>query len=161
MKVTRTLALTALTTIITSVALTASAANKPKPSGANKPETNAIAAEAAPPSGIDSVKFIEPSNGAKVASKFKVKMGVNGYTIAPLGTMDKGTGHHHLIVDAGPIPEGQVVPTDKTHLHFGKGQTETEIELPKGKHKLTLQFADGAHRSYGPAMSETIEVNVQ
>lgn len=107
------------------------------------------------------VKFVEPTNGAKVARKFKVKMGLDGYTIAPVGDLAKGKGHHHLIVDSGPVAEGTVVPADKTHLHFGKGQTETEVELTPGKHKLTLQFADGAHRSYGPAMSETIEVTVQ
>lgn len=107
------------------------------------------------------VKFVQPKNGATVGSKFKVIMAVDGYTIAPVGDLAKGKGHHHLIVDAGPLPEGTVVPADKTHLHFGKGQTETELELPPGKHKLTLQFADGAHRSYGPALSETIEVNVQ
>lgn len=161
MKATRKFVLATTFAFATSVAATTWAAKAAKPSGANAPETNAIAAEASPRAGIDGVKFVEPSNGATVGTKFKVKMGVNGFTIAPLGTMDKGTGHHHLIVDGGPIAEGKVVPTDKTHLHFGKGQTETEIELPKGKHKLTLQFADGAHRSYGPAMSETIEVNVQ
>lgn len=109
----------------------------------------------------NAVKFVEPMNGAKVSQKFKVKMGVDGYTIGPVGDLAKGKGHHHLIVDSGPIAEGTVVPADKTHIHFGKGQTETEVELTPGKHKLTLQFADGAHRSYGPAMSQTIEVTVQ
>lgn len=116
------------------------------------------AANAAPASNM--VKFVEPINGAKVAEKFKVKMEVDGYKIAPLGTMAKGTGHHHLIIDGAAIPAGQVVPADKTHVHFGKGQTETELELAPGKHKLTLQFADGSHMSYGPAMSQTIEIEV-
>ena len=106
------------------------------------------------------VTFIEPTNGAKVGTKFKIKMGVEGYSIAALGTMKKGTGHHHLIIDGAAIPEGKIVPTDKTHIHFGKGQTETELELAPGKHKLTLQFADGGHRSFGPQMSETIEIEV-
>ncbi|MEU2427515.1 DUF4399 domain-containing protein [Streptomyces sp. NPDC007851] len=29
----------------------------------------------------------------------------------------------------------------------------------EGRHTLTLQFADGAHRSYGPEVSHTITVN--
>lgn len=29
-------------------------------------------------------------------------------------------------------------------LHYGKGQTEAEVTLPPGEHKITLQFADGA-----------------
>ena len=64
--------------------------------------------------------------------------------------MLEGTGHHHLIVDGKAVPKGSVVPADATHMHFGKGQTETTLKLPPGKHTLTLQFADGAHQSYGP-----------
>jgi hypothetical protein len=58
------------------------------------------------------------------------------------------------------MPEGQAIPADDMHLHFGKGQTETEVTLKPGEHKLTLQFADGAHRSYGPKMSKTIKITV-
>ncbi|WP_176115977.1 DUF4399 domain-containing protein, partial [Burkholderia cepacia] len=59
-----------------------------------------------------------------------------------------------------PIPKGEVIPASEHSLHFGKAQTETDIQLPPGKHTLTLQFGDGMHRSYGPAMSQTITVNV-
>ena len=54
-----------------------------------------------------------------------------------------------------------MVPADATHLHFGKGQTETMLKLTPGKHTLTLQFADGAHQSYGPDLSSTITVEVK
>ena len=50
---------------------------------------------------------------------------------------------------------------DDQHRHFGKGQTETEITLPPGRYRLTMQFADGAHRSYGEKMRKTIEVTVK
>ena len=70
------------------------------------------------------------------------------------------SGHHHLIVDGRPVPPGQPVPFDDKDLHFGKGQTEAQITLPPGRHTLTLQFADGGHRSYGPKWSATITVNV-
>jgi hypothetical protein len=106
------------------------------------------------------VHFIEPKNGAKVTPKFQVKMAVQGMTIGPIGDMAKTKGHHHLIIDGGPIAAGQVVPADATHIHFGKGQTETELELTPGSHKLTLQFANGAHISYGPEMSQSIDVIV-
>jgi len=52
------------------------------------------------------------------------------------------------------------VPFDDKDLHFGKGQTEAQVTLPPGRHTLTLQIADGAHRSYGPKWSTTITVNV-
>jgi hypothetical protein len=106
------------------------------------------------------VEFLEPTNGSVVPEVFKVRMNVVGYKIAPLGEMEKGKGHHHLVINGGPVEEGKVVPTDAQHIHFGKGQTETELTLKPGKHTLTLQFGDGAHRSYGPALSQTIEITV-
>lgn len=109
------------------------------------------------------VDFATLKDGQKVKSPVKVKMLVTGMKIRPAGEdpEDKKTGHHHLLVDLSPIPEGQPIPTDAQHLHFGKGQTETEVTLPPGEHTLTLQFADGAHRSYGPAMSKTVKIIVE
>ncbi len=108
-----------------------------------------------------SVDFIEPKDGATVAATFQVKFAVNGMQIAPAGNMSEGTGHHHLLIDTADIPEGVVIPMDDKHRHFGKGQTETEVTLPSGRHRLTMQFADGAHRSYGEKLRRTIEVNVK
>ena len=80
--------------------------------------------------------------------------------IHPAGELVAKTGHHHLIVDGAPIPAGKMVPVDAKHIHFGKGQTETVLKLTPGLHTLTLQFADGAHGSYGPNLSSTIQVTV-
>ncbi len=107
------------------------------------------------------VQFVEPKDGAAVAQEFTVVMAVDGMAIKPAGDASDQTGHHHLIIDAGPMPAGEVIPADATHLHFGKGQTETALKLAPGKHRLTLQFADGAHKSYGPDWSQTITVDVQ
>ncbi|MEO5733278.1 MAG: DUF4399 domain-containing protein [Rubrivivax sp.] len=106
-------------------------------------------------------KLLEPANGAVVTSPFKVRFGVDGMTVSPAGTMTGNTGHHHLLIDQLPVASGQVVPTDAKHLHFGAGQTETMLTLPPGTYKLTAQFANGAHQSYGPAMSQTITVTVR
>ena len=78
----------------------------------------------------------------------------------PAGALVAGTGHHHVIVDGQPVEQGEVVPKDDTHIHFGDGSTETELELAPGEHTLTLQFADGMHRSYGRALSKTITITV-
>ncbi len=51
-------------------------------------------------------------------------------------------------------------PTTRTS-YYGKDQTETDVKLPPCGHMLTMQFADGAHRSYGPEMSSTIKVYVK
>jgi hypothetical protein len=56
---------------------------------------------------------------------------------------------------------GTVIPKDSTHLHFGKAQTETSLTLSPGKHKLTLQLADGLHRSYGSQLATSITVTVK
>jgi hypothetical protein len=107
------------------------------------------------------VSFAEPADGAVVSSPFKVKFAVSGMEVKPAGEMATNTGHHHLIINGASIKEGESVPFDDTHLHFGKGQTETEVKLPPGKYKLTMQFANGAHQSYGPGASKTIEVTVK
>jgi len=108
-----------------------------------------------------SADFVEPKNGATVTSPFKVVFGVSGMTVKPAGDMTTNTGHHHLIINAEGIPNGVVVPADATHIHYGKGQTETEVNLPPGKYKLTMQFANGAHQSYGPQLSKSIDVIVK
>lgn len=108
------------------------------------------------------VYFRNLKDGQTVTSPFKVEMGVDGMSVDPAGEVRSGSGHHHLLIDAGDsLAAGTVVPQDSAHLHFGKAQTETELSLPAGPHKLTLQFADGLHRSYGSQLAASITVNVQ
>ena len=104
------------------------------------------------------VSIVEPVDGAVVSSPFKLRFGVQGMTVAPAGTMTADTGHHHLLINLDVIPAGTTIPFTEGHMHFGKGQTEAEITLPPGTYKLTAQFANGAHQSYGKAMSQTIRV---
>ena len=108
-----------------------------------------------------SVDFVEPKNGATVTSPFKVVFGVTGMTVKPAGDMTANSGHHHLLINAESIPNGVAVPADATHIHYGKGQTDTEVSLPPGKYKLTMQFANWAHQSYGPQLSKSIDVVVK
>lgn len=108
-----------------------------------------------------SVSFVEPADGATVTSPFKVKFAVSGMEVMPAGDMAANTGHHHLLINTGAMAAGEPIPMDTTHLHFGKGQTETEVKLPPGHYALTMQFANGAHISYGPEMSKTIQVDVK
>ncbi|MBS1947133.1 MAG: DUF4399 domain-containing protein [Bacteroidetes bacterium] len=101
-------------------------------------------------------------NGETVKSPLKVEFGVEGMSLDTAGTVKAGSGHHHLLIDAGDsIPAGEVVAKDSTHLHFGKAEKETKITLTPGAHTLTLQFADGLHRSYGAKMAATVKVNVK
>jgi hypothetical protein len=107
------------------------------------------------------VFFVEPKDGATVKTDVTLKFGIEGMKVSKAGDMTPGTGHHHLVIDGKPIEKGELVPTDDQHRHFGLGQTEAKITLPKGEHTLTLQFADGSHLSYGPALSQTIKVTVK
>ena len=110
---------------------------------------------------VSSVSIVEPANGAIVTSPFKLRFAVSGMAVAPAGDIVANSGHHHLLIDVDPIPAGTPVPADDRHIHFGKGQTEVEVTLPPGTYKLTAQFANGAHQSYGPAMSQSIKVTVR
>ncbi|MCL5669336.1 MAG: DUF4399 domain-containing protein [Gammaproteobacteria bacterium] len=104
------------------------------------------------------VFFIEPKDGAEVGREFDVLMGVKGMEVRPAGKLEEGTGHFHLLLDAKPIEEGEVIPATAKHLHFGKGQTRAVLKLAPGKHTLILQFADGKHISYGEKMRATVTV---
>ncbi|MYN19223.1 DUF4399 domain-containing protein [Rugamonas sp. FT107W] len=108
-----------------------------------------------------SVSFVEPADGATVTSPFKVKFAVSGMDVKPAGDMTANTGHHHLLINAAPVKAGEVVPADEHHIHFGKGQTETEVKLPPGTYTLSMQFANGLHQSYGPGMSKDIKITVK
>jgi len=107
------------------------------------------------------VMFVTPKDGETVPQTFEVHFGVEGMTVAKAGEMKENTGHHHLIVDGKSVKKGEVVPKDEMHKHFGDASTSTKITLPPGKHTLTLQFADGAHKSYGEDYASTITVNVK
>jgi hypothetical protein len=107
------------------------------------------------------VFFVAPQDGATVSNPVHVQFGLEGAELRPAGDMTPNTGHHHLLIDGKPVPKGVVIPMSDHSLHFGKAQTATDLTLPSGRHTLTLQFGDGAHRSYGPAMSSTITVNVK
>ena len=109
----------------------------------------------------DGVYFENLTDGQEVSSTVLVEMGVKGMEIEPAGEVNKGKGHHHIIIDGGYMNTGETIPADANHIHYGKGQTEATIELTPGQHTLTLQFANGLHQSYGEEWSKTITVNVK
>lgn len=127
-----------------------------------KPDSSTAVTPLPPVPAGAKVFFKNLKDGESVKSPVKVEMGVDGMQLDTAGAIVAGTGHHHLLIDAGDsIPAGQVVPKDSTHLHFGKAQSSATVTLSPGKHVLTLQFADGIHRSYGSQMAATINVTVK
>lgn len=107
------------------------------------------------------VWFSEPTDKAEVTSPVKFVMQVEGMAVKPAGTMEEGTGHFHILINKEAIAEGQVIVSDEVHKHYGKGQTEDSVELKPGDYRITLQFADGAHVSYGSKWSQTISLKVK
>ena len=123
----------------------------------------ALAQERTPsPAGAE-VYIISPKDGATVHNPVRVQFGVKGMGIAPAGVKYDNTGHHHLLIDTDP-PSDQSTPlpaTDKI-VHFGKGQTETTLNLTPGKHTLQLVFADANHIPHSPpVISKKITITVK
>ena len=107
--------------------------------------------------------FIMPSDGEIVKSPVRVKFGIEGMEIVPAGVDKPMSGHHHLLINLKKLPNMKMpIPADKNHLHFGKGQTEVELELPKGKHTLQLLLGNHLHIPHDkPLISEKIEITVE
>jgi hypothetical protein len=108
------------------------------------------------------VFFIEPENGATVHSPVALKFGAEGVHIAPAGSDEPHSGHHHILIDTKLEDYDAPIPKDEKHIHFGAGQTEATIELTPGKHTLQLLLGDKNHIPHDPPIeSEVITINVE
>jgi hypothetical protein len=106
------------------------------------------------------VYFANLQDGDTVSNPVIMEFGIEGMEVEPAGEAHEGKGHHHVIINGSFSEEGAVVPADSVNIHYGGGQTGDSLDLPLGTHTLTMQFADGYHRSYGEQMSQTITVTV-
>lgn len=91
--------------------------------------------------------FINLKDSDTVTSPVTVRFGLSGMGIAPAGTEAPNAGHHHLIIDDKIEGEAlnEAIPMDEKHLHFGKGQTEATVTLPKGQHAAARARRLDAH----------------
>lgn len=106
--------------------------------------------------------FITPSDGNIVSSPVTVKFGLRNMGVAPAGVQVENTGHHHLLIDTDLPALNQPVPKDNQHLHFGNGQTETELGIAPGTHTLQLLLGDFSHVPHDPPLvSEKITITVE
>ena len=105
--------------------------------------------------------FIGLKDGDTLPTKATLHFGLHGMGVAPAGSDRANSGHHHLIVDSPTPALNTEIPNDFQHLHFGAGQTETEISLTPGEHTLQLVFGDKNHVPHSPpVLSERIKVKV-
>jgi hypothetical protein len=109
------------------------------------------------------VYIISPKNGAKVSGPILVQFGLKVMGVAPAGVKFDNTGHHHVLIDTDPPADlSRPLPATEKIVHFGKGQTETKLSLPPGKHTLQLLFADQSHVPHDPpVISKKITITVQ
>lgn len=122
----------------------------------------ALLAACAPAAPAAKVAFVEPRSGAVVSNPLVVKMTAQNFTVEPAGEVKANAGHLHIIVDGECTPAGQVIAKDDTHLHYGQGQLEAELDLAPGQHTLCLQAADGAHVALpGAGMTHKIDITVR
>ncbi|MEO0326989.1 MAG: DUF4399 domain-containing protein [Pseudomonadota bacterium] len=131
--------------------------------------TPAFAGETPSSDGAE-VYIVNLKDGDKVAGPVKVIFGLTGMGIAPAGIEKEGTGHHHLFINRAPFLEGEDgkdeadfnIPADDNHKHFGKGQTETMLELSPGTHTLQMVLGDKDHIPHNPPVySSVINITVE
>ena len=113
------------------------------------------------PAGAE-VYIISPRNGATVHNPVLVQFGLKGMGIAPAGVKFENTGHHHLLIDGdAPADPSAPLPASDKIVHFGKGQTQTELHLTPGKHTLQLLLGDQNHVPHSPpVISKKITITV-
>ncbi len=101
---------------------------------------------------------LEVPEGDTVSSPVPLTMTAEGVTIEPAGEVHDGAGHFHVMVDVDCVEEGETIPKDDDHLHFGDGSTTSELDLEPGEHTLCLQVGDGEHKAL--ALTHTVQVTV-
>lgn len=123
----------------------------------------AFAAEtAAPPNAYLYIGWPNDGQVVPAGKPFRVWFGLRNMGVAPKGVEFPNTGHHHLLIDTDLPPAGQEIPSDRNHLHFGAGETETMVELPPGKHTLQLIMGDARHIPTNPPVySKKITITVK
>jgi hypothetical protein len=107
--------------------------------------------------------FIWPDNGTTIRGAFWARFGLRNMGVTQAGSTASNAGHHHLLVDVNePLELNEPIPQDKTHLHFGAGQTEARLELPPGRHTLQLVLGDAKHYPFNPpVVSKKITITVR
>ena len=111
----------------------------------------------------ESIYIISPKNGDEVRSPVKVIFGLKDMGVAPAGTIKSNTGHHHLLVNLDKLPDLKLpLPSSENLIHFGLGQTETEVNLKKGINSLQLILGNYMHVPHQPPLiSKKIKVIVR
>lgn len=107
------------------------------------------------PSPRDTLLYIiSPRDGERVRGAFWCRFGLRNMGVTHAGDATPNLGHHHLLIDVDePLNPDDPIPSDKRHLHFGAGQTETRLDLPRGRHTLQLVLGNAEHMLFDPPVT--------
>ena len=114
--------------------------------------------------------IVNLKDGDVVTGPVKVVFGLSGMGVAPAGVEKENTGHHHILLDRAPFGEGEdgkeeydyPIFADENNIHYGKGQTETTLDLKPGKHTIQLVLGDMNHVPHNPPVhSARITITVK
>lgn len=103
-----------------------------------------------------------PADGDTVDATFTMTLEVRNLELRPAGTMDPGTGHHHLTIDRDIVAEGEQMPAEAGIVHLGAAQTEYTWEgLAPGSHTIVAVLGDYEHKRLPGAATDTVTVIVR
>ena len=131
----------------------------------NKSEEQVIlkSLEIIPSAMKEDIYINSPRNGEIVSNPVRVVFGLKNMGVAPAGSKINNTGHHHLLVNLDKLPDLTIpLPSNENLIHFGMGQTETEIILKKGINTLQLILGNYMHTPHQPPLiSKKIKIIVK
>jgi Domain of unknown function (DUF4399) len=120
-----------------------------------------------PPTAKGKVFFKGLKDGSKLGGKafmgavpVKLEFAAEGMTVEPSGAVHENAGHFAVGIDAEPLALGTAIKKGSSYQAYEKGETEVQVGVKPGDHKLTLQLVDARNRSYGPEWAQTIKIKV-
>jgi len=144
--------------LVVATAVGACGAGEPEPEAAPEAEIEVAPTPSAPTPSDMSVRIVQPTDGAALASPVRIVLEVEGLDIVPAGEDQPRSGHHHLLVNE-PVPtDGAPIPTVRGFVHLGAAQTEYDLELPSGEYTIIAVIGDFAHRILSPSVEDTIQI---
>lgn len=115
------------------------------------------AADRTPSAPGASVAFGNLADGDVVPPAFVIRFAISGMGVAPAGSRIENTGHFHLLIDLAETPDFDLpLPANDQIRHYGKGQTQAQLDLPEGEHTLQLMLADHAHVPHDPPVVSNV-----
>lgn len=157
-----TLPLRRITVLASLILLPACGGETPEPP--SQPQGAPESASPAQPTEPATVTILDPAEGAEVdGPSVTVHLAASGVRIVPAGTMDAGTGHHHLYLDTELGDMGVAVPAiPGAVVHLGTGVSEYTFEdVAPGPHRLIAVVADGVHVPLIPLVVDTVDFVVR